>query len=138
MSRLRYLVPLLGLAVLIGAIYDGAIFYSRWNANRKARQAQTAWETDQARKTIEMVGGGGLKIISFYAAPGVVKRGGSTSICYGVTGAKTVRLEPAINAVWPSMSRCMRASPGKDTTYKLTAEDGAGHSISESFMVKVH
>jgi hypothetical protein len=137
MSRLRYIVPLLGVMVLVGAIYDGAIFYSRWNGNRRAEKAQADRETAHARKTIDAIGGGGLKIVSFYAAPRSIKRGASTTICYGVTGAKTVRLQPAIQAVWPTLSRCMQASPNKDTEYKLVADDGAGHSTTESLVVKV-
>jgi hypothetical protein len=137
MSRLRYIVPLLGVAVLIGAIYDGAIFYSRWNGNRQAERAQAERDADHARKIIDMAGGGGLKIIGFYAVPGAIRRGGSTTICYGVTGAKTVRIEPAIQTVWPSMSRCMQASPVKDTEYKLIAVDGEGRSTTGSLVVKV-
>ncbi len=136
-ALLRSIMPFLGILVLAGAIYDGWIFYSRWSGNRQAEQARADKATEQARRAIDMVGGGGLKIVSFYAAPGEIARGGETSICYGVTGAKTLRLEPPVKEVWPAMGRCFEVSPRKDTEYKLVAEDGAGHSTAQSVAVKV-
>ncbi len=84
-----------------------------------------------------MVGGGDLKIVSFYALPDTIARGAQTSICYSVTGAKTVRLEPPIQTVWPALTRCFAASLRKDTELKLSAEDGVGHTVSQSIAVKV-
>jgi hypothetical protein len=134
---LRRALPFLGLLIVAGLIYDGVIFYSRWNGNRQAEQAQKDQQVNQARKAVEAMGGGGLKILSFYAAPGTIKRGEHTSLCYGVTGAKTVRLEPAVEEVWPALTRCVQASPRKDTEYKFIADDGAGHSTTESIAVHV-
>jgi len=136
-EKLRRIVPVLGILILAAAIYDGSIFYRRWAGNRQARQEQADRETDQAQKAIAMVGGGDLKIVSFYALPGTIARGGQTSVCYGVTGAKTVRLEPPIQKVWPALTRCFAASLRKDTELKLSADDGAGHTVSQSFVVKV-
>ena len=118
-------------------IYDGGIFYSRWSANRQAAQAQADKDANQTRRTIDALGGGDLKIVSFYAAPGAIRRGAVTSLCYGVTGAKTVRMEPAVDAVWPALTRCVQVSPRKDTEYKLIAEDNAGRSVTETIAVKV-
>ena len=130
-------MPILGLLIVAALVYDGGIFYSRWNGRRQAEQARAQNEINQARKTIDAVGGGGLKIVSFYAAPGVIKRGANTNLCYGVTGAKTVRLEPAVDAVWPALTRCVQASPRKPTEYKLIAEDDAGHTVTETVAVQV-
>jgi len=134
---LRRIMPFLGILILAGAIYDGSIFYSRWSGNREAARASADRETEHARQTIERFGGGDLRIVSFYAAPGAIARGGRTSICYGVTGAKTVRLEPPVREVWPAMGRCFEVSPLRNTEYKLVAEDGAGHSTGQTVMVKV-
>jgi hypothetical protein len=136
-KTLRRIMPFLGLLIAAALIYDGSIFYSRWSGRREAEQAQAAKEKDQARKVVDALGGGGLKILSFYAAPGVVKRGDHTNLCYGVTGAKNVRMEPAVDAVWPALTRCVQASPRKETEYKLIADDGAGHSTTESLVVRV-
>jgi hypothetical protein len=129
MEKLRRIVPFLGILILAVAIYDGSIFYRRWAGNQRARQGQADRETDQARKAIAMLGGGDLKIVSFYALPGTV--------CYGVTGAKTVRLEPPIENVWPALTRCFAASLRKDTELKLIADDGAGRTVSRNLVVTV-
>ena len=83
------------------------------------------------------IGSDGLKIVTFYAAPSAVKRGAHTDLCYGVAGAKTVKLEPVVDEVWPSMSRCVQASPRATTQYTLTAEDSDGLSASKSVTVRV-
>jgi|SRR5579862_3759934 len=124
-SRLRYVVYFLGVVLAAGVLYDAGVFYSRWNEARQAGQALADAETKQERRVVNALGGGELKILSFYATPG--------EVCYSVTGAKTVRIEPPIGEVWPALSRCTRFSPRKNTTYTLVAEDGAGHSVSESF-----
>ena len=45
-------------------------------------------------------------------------------LCYGVDNASVVRLEPPVEKVWPSMSRCFPITPVKPVTYTLTAERG--------------
>jgi hypothetical protein len=127
----------LGLVIVVALIYDGWIFYSRRSGNREAAREQADKVLSQERRTIDAYGGGGLKILSFYASPGVIARGGQTSLCYSVTGSKTVRMEPAVGEVWPALSRCVPVSPRKDTEYKFIAEDGAGHSVTQSVVVKL-
>jgi len=133
----RPFLVLLGSLVVAALIYDSWIFYSRWSGNRQAAHVRSEKEASQERKELDALGGGGLKIISFYAAPGAIKRGDHATLCYGVTGAKTVRMEPAVETVWPALTRCVQASPRKDTEYKLIADDGAGHSVTQSVAVKV-
>jgi hypothetical protein len=136
-SLVRRTLPLLAILIAAGVIYDGAIFYSRWNDARQASERRADAETNHEQRVVDALGGDGLKIIAFYAGPGVISRGGHIEICYGVTGAKTVRIEPPVGEVWPALSRCLQASPARDTEYKLTAEDGAGHSATQSLPVKV-
>jgi hypothetical protein len=128
---------LLGLLIVVGAIYDGWILYSRRSENREATRAQAEKEASHERKTLDAYGGGGLKILDFYATPAIVKRGAQTNLCYGVTGAKIVRMEPAVEAVWPAVTRCVQVSPKKDTEYKFIAEDEAGHSVTETIEIRV-
>ena len=75
--------------------------------------------------------------MSFYASPGVIRRGDHVNLCYGVNGAAQVRLDPPVEKVWPSQSRCFAVAPREDTAYKLTVEDAAGHTVSQSFVLKV-
>jgi hypothetical protein len=136
-SLLRRLLPFLAVAVVAAVLYDAWTFYSRWSYARHAEQARQQQEASDARKTIEMLGGGQLKILDFYASPAAVKRGGQTMLCFGVSGAKSVRIEPPIEDVHPALSHCMQVSPGADTEYKLIAEDAAGHRETQSVAVKV-
>jgi hypothetical protein len=138
MKLLRRVLPFLAIAIVAGALYDAWIFYSRWSGNRAVERANRETEAAQKRRQIDALGGDKLKILNFYAAPGAIRRGASASLCYGVNGAKTVRLEPAAAEVWPALSRCFQVSPVTDTEYKLTAEDAAGHTASESFILRVH
>jgi len=123
------------------ALYVGWIVVSRWQGNRalerQAAEQQAAKEREDAEKTVETLGGSKFDIISFYIMPGTIHRGESTQMCYGVSNAKSVRLDPPVANVWPSVSRCFEISPMKDTTYTLTAEDANGNSKSASVTLKV-
>ena len=77
-----------------------------------------------------------VRILQFYAAPGVVAAGETVSICYGVEGADTVRLDPAVEDVKPSLSRCVSVKPTADTEYTLIAE-GGGTRTEQKTSVKV-
>ncbi|MES1257783.1 MAG: hypothetical protein ABUS51_05115 [Acidobacteriota bacterium] len=138
MKILRRILPFLGIAIAIGLLYDGWIFYSRWSGARQAERDKMQQETVLARKTLKLLGGAALKINSFYCSPAAIPKGSRANICYGVVGAKTVRLEPPVEEVWPALNRCLQVSPARDTEYKLIAEDAAGHSVSESFVLRVH
>jgi hypothetical protein len=109
---------------LAAVAYDGWVFYSRWSDARQAERNQQETEAVDARKTLNMLGGGSLKILSFYATPGAIRRGDHASLCFGVIGAQNVRMEPAIATLYPALSYCLQVSPAKDTEYRLIAEDG--------------
>ncbi len=132
------MLPLLGVLIAAGVIYDSGVFYTRWNDAQQAAKLRANAETNHEQRVVDALDGDGLKIIAFYASPGIIGRGGRIEICYGVTGAKTVRIEPSVGEVWPALSRCLQAAPGRNTEYKLTAEDGAGHSTTQSLPVEVH
>jgi hypothetical protein len=122
--------------VVVAVVYDGSIFYSRWSRGRDSERSQARAEAEQARKTLENLGGVKLRIMTFYATPGVIRPGSHATICYGVVGAKTVRIQPPVEEVWPALSHCLQVTPREDTEYKLIAEDAAGHSVSQSFVLK--
>jgi len=117
------------------------ILVSRWKENRdierRAREEQTQKQQEQDRAAIEQMGGKELAIQNFYAIPGMVRRGESVQLCYGVANAKTVKLEPQPNPVWPSYSRCVDVTPTKSTTYILTIADAAGNTKTQSLEVRV-
>jgi hypothetical protein len=74
------------------------------------------------------------KILQFYASEGVVRPGGPVTICYGVEYTETVRIEPFIEEIRPSMNRCIEAKPEKTTLYTMTAE-GPDGKAEASFTV---
>jgi len=137
LAQIRRLLPILSVLLLLGLVVDGWIFYSRWARNREAEQARAEKEAEQARRTLELMGGTDLKILNWYVSPPMIHPGAATNLCYSVVGAKVVRMEPAVKELYPAFSHCIQVSPRKDTEYKLFAEDGNGHAVTASLRVKV-
>jgi hypothetical protein len=129
------------IALCIAALAVGWILFSRWQENRdidrRTAQVRAEKQLENDRAALEQFGGNELAIQNFYASPGVLQRGESTQLCYGVANAKTVTLEPQSNPVWPSYSHCVDVSPKKDTVYTLTVQDAAGNTKSQTVEVKV-
>jgi hypothetical protein len=78
-----------------------------------------------------------VKITAFYARDGVVTEGGSTVLCYGVSNAKSVRLDPPVEKISPSLNRCIEVRPRGEARYTLTAEGSDGQTASQSVTVSV-
>jgi len=133
---LRRLLPYTSAAVLLALIYSVWTIYSRSTANRRAEEEAAARKLAFDQKTLDMIGSD-LKISLFYANPPAIHAGGKALLCYGVANAKSVRIEPGVEAITPSLSRCVEASPRKTTEYTLTAEDGGGHSVTQAIVVRV-
>lgn len=133
----------LGFAAVLGivAAYMAFTFWSRWQENAdlaaKEKAARAAAQRDADEKSIAVLGGDEFKIISFYATPGLIHRGESVDLCYGVSNTKTVKLEPPEANVWPSVDRCLQIAPKKTTTYTFTAEDGKGDTKTATLTIQV-
>jgi hypothetical protein len=117
--------------------YVGWVFWSRAQANRAIEERAAAAKQAQAQQTFEGMGGNSFDILAFYASPAAINRGDSTHLCYSVSNAMSVTLEPQSNKVWPSYERCVSVSPTKTTTYTFTAADAAGHTKSATATVQV-
>jgi len=104
---------------------------------RQAAQARAEKQHEQDRAAVEQLGGREFAILSFYASPAVIRRGESARLCYGVPNAKTVKLEPQPQPVWPSTAHCVDVSPAKSITYTSTVEDAAGKTLSQDVEIKV-
>jgi len=135
MEQVRRVLPFLTFLIVAAALYDGWVFYSRWDNARQAQHRRDEKEAEEARRTLELIGH--LKIDGFYAVPGVIGRGQPARLCYSVLDAKTVRIEPAVKELYPALSYCFEVSPRKSTEYKLFAEDGAGHSVTATTTLTV-
>lgn len=130
-----------GAALAIVALVVVSILFSRWLEDRgleqRAIQDKIQKQQQQDSIALEQLGGKELAIQNFYASPGTIRRGETAQLCYGVANAKTVKLEPQSNPVWPSYSRCVDVTPTKSTTYTLTIADAAGNTKSQTLEVKV-
>jgi hypothetical protein len=125
----------------IAALVVVGILFSRWWENRsfeyRAREARSEKQREQDRATLDQMGGKELAIQTFYATPGEIRHGQSVQLCYGVANAKSVKLEPQTNPVWPSYARCVDVTPAKTTTYTLPIADAAGSTKSQALTVQV-
>jgi len=114
---------------------------SRWQENKQltdqaAEQARSR-EKQEAKQTVDSLGGDRFDILSFYATPGAIRKGESAQLCYGVSNAKSVSLDPPAAEMWPSATRCFDISPTKTTNYTLTATDAQGNKKEVSLELKV-
>ena len=78
---------------------------------------------------LDLLGGDRLKILDFYAAR-CDSPWRAATICYGVNAAERVRIDPPVEQLQPAFSHCFQVAPLRDTDYKLTAEDGTGHTVT--------
>ena len=127
--------------LLILLVYSGWIMLTRWQENKqledRAAEQARAKEKLEAQQTVESLGGDRFDILSFYVSPGAIHRGDSAQLCYGVSNAKTVTLDPPVAEMWPSASRCIDIKPTKTTNYTLTATDAQANKKSVSVQLKV-
>lgn len=126
------------LLLLIALGYVVWTFYSRRAQNRAIEAQAAAKRRAQDEQSVEMMGGSSFDILNFYASPGQIRKGDTTRICYGVSNAKQVRLDPpSKEGVWPSYGRCVDVSPSRTTAYKLIVEDAAGHTKAATLTIEV-
>ena len=132
------MLPYTSFAIIVALLYLGWVFYSRWHENRLLQQQSAAKERAEAKRIYDMYGAGRVKILQLYANPAVLSRGGTGQLCYGVSNAKNIAIDPKPKGdVWPSISRCVDVVPSKDTTYTLTVQDAAGHTETANVTVQV-
>jgi hypothetical protein len=126
-------------AFLFVGLYVGWVFYARHQANQEILDRVAEKQRAQAQQSFEMMGGDRFDILGYTANPATIQSGESSSLCYSVSNAKTVSIEPQTEEpAWPAFSRCVHVSPRKTTTYTLTIEDGSGHTKTASVAVSVH
>ena len=137
MDLLRRLLPYTSVIVVLALGYAGWTLLSRKRANRLHAEAAEVKKAEADRKVVKAYGEGHLKILSFYASPPALKSGEKGLLCYGVVNAESIRIEPAVEAIAPSLSRCIAVSPKANTEYTLRARDAAGESASQSVTIAV-
>lgn len=137
-SPLRAILPYTTVALVLALLYVAWTFYSRAKSNQEALEA-IAVKKQEARKRVvdQIYGSGGINFSTFSADSGLLHRGETTELCYGVVNATAVRLNPPIAEIKPSYRHCLEIAPKTTTTYTITAEDGKGNSKSESLTIRV-
>jgi hypothetical protein len=127
--------------LVIGALYAGGVLFFRWQSNRDAdrhaAEEAARQKATEAQRAYDSLGGSQFAILNFYATPSLIHPGAATQLCYGVSNAKEVKLDPPVASVWPSATRCVAASPRKETTYTLTAVDAQGNTKTATVTVLV-
>jgi len=137
-SKSPFKSPLLysSAVLLIAALAVAYTMFSRWQdartQDRTAEAQRAEKQREQDRAAVEQLGGKDFAILDFYASPGVIRRGESAELCYGVSNAKTVTLQPQPHPVWPSPANCVDVSPTETTTYTLAIVDAAGNTKSQT------
>lgn len=80
---------------------------------------------------------GPVKILQFYASVGLLEPGQKAKLCYGVENAKSVKISPALDGIYPSFNHCVEIGPSKTTHYTILAEGFDGRIAVESFTLQV-
>ena len=116
--------------VVLSLLYLGWVFWQRHSEQTESKQAPAV--ADPLKKY-----GSEVKILQFYINPTTIAQGDKALICYGVVNAASVRLEPAVESVWPAISRCFETAPRQTTRFTLTAESADHKTVSESVEISV-
>ncbi len=129
-----------GVQIAVGAAVAccGWVFIARYMTN--ARWLDRLGRSHAAPRNAEfdrVYGGSKVKILNFYARDGNMTEGDRTVLCYGVYNAKSVRIEPWVGEVTPSIARCLAVAPEQDTRFTIAAVGEDGSAASETFVLPV-
>ncbi len=78
-----------------------------------------------------------VRILAFYATAGDIRADGHELICYSVQNARSVRLDPPVEALRPALTRCIEVDPARGNRYRLIAEGFDGREVSEGLEIRV-
>ncbi len=126
------------IAVVIAALYVAWVFYARHERQKAAEAALARQKQEQAERVNKLIfGSGEIQFTTLSADTGVLRRGQSTELCYGVVNAIRVEIDPPIEQAKPTYRHCIEIAPAKTTTYTIKATDAKGNTKSESLTVQV-
>ena len=122
--------------MIMAGLWTGWTLYSRRQSAAEAERQSRQQQAEADQKLVAAFGGDDLTILGFTADPGQVSAGGRVLMCYGVSNAVKVRIEPGVEPIKPALSHCLDVFPRKSTTYTLSAEDRKGNTRSASLTVR--
>jgi len=124
--------------VILAVLYVAWIFYMRYERSAAAEAALAKQKQEEAQHVSNLVfGSGEIQFTTFSADTGVLHRGETTELCYGVVNAVRVELDPPIEPAKSTYRHCVEIAPKQTTTYTIKATDGKGHTKTESLTVQV-
>jgi hypothetical protein len=123
--------------MVMAALWTGWTLYSRRQSAAESERRSQQKRTEADQKVVAAFGADHLTILGFSADPGRVSVGGRVLMCYGVSNAARVGIQPGVEPIKPAISHCLEVFPKKTTTYTLTAEDAKGDTRSASLTIRV-
>jgi len=123
--------------MVLVAIWTGWTLYSRQQSAAEAARQSKEKQAEVDRKLVSEFGGEKLTILGFNAAEKEISPGGRVLMCYGVSNATAVKIEPGIEPIKPALQHCLEVFPKKTTEYTLTASDEKGNTKSKTLTIRV-
>ncbi|MCU0245312.1 MAG: hypothetical protein MUC42_01990 [Bryobacter sp.] len=123
-------------ALVLAAGYVAGVFLRREMQSREFEDRAGQRPAPSPSELERLYASGRVKIIAFYTPSGYLMEDEPTTLCYGVVNARSVRLEPPLEPLSPSLNRCIALTPKRDAVYTLVAEGHDGQLVSESCRVK--
>jgi hypothetical protein len=111
--------------------------YSRYRDSHDAEQKIKDRDAAASQRLVDLYGGNQLTILTFAAEPAVVAPGEAVELCYGVSNATMVKIEPDAPSLKPALTHCVEVFPKKTTRYTLSAEDGKGNRKTQGLTIQV-
>ena len=134
---IQQLIPWTTALLVIAALYAGWVFFWRYQQTRDEEREAQEKQAKYDRDILDRLGGSSLGVLNFYASPAAIHPGTHVSLCYGVSNAKSVTIEPDLGSWKPALSRCIDVEPRRTTRYTLTAKNAKGASVTATTEVVV-
>jgi hypothetical protein len=110
--------------------FAAGLMVAMWGLISPDRSDRRAW--------VHPAGASGpVRILRFYASTGIVAVGEKARLCYSVENAKSVRISPMMQEVFPFPNHCLEIEPEHTTHYTLLAEGYDGVVATKSFTLEV-
>jgi hypothetical protein len=127
----------LWIPILAAVLYLGWVFGIQRNGFGIGSPTPQTTNTAAKKEFDRSYSGDAVKITNFYPRDTVLVEGSKTVLCYGVTNAKSVRIDPPVDGVSPALSRCVEVEPKRETQYALTATGADGRTVSQSTTIRI-
>ena len=112
---------------IVGGI---ALLLGLWGLSQLRMPEEGSWAREPGAP-------GHVRILQFHVSVGTLLIGQKAQLCYGVANARSVRITPVREALYPSLNRCMEIGPRHTTHYTLMAIGFDGSVATRSLILPV-